>query len=108
MRLLLFLTTLIPLPSFAASYNVTIDDQYGDPTNGLQIVYNPPSAWQKGQICADCAAKVTPANDAWMGTWMDATYSPSGDVTNKVPGQIIQASLSFTGEYFSEIPMTEH
>ena len=107
-RLLRFLYSFLLLSSIVALSNVTIDDQYGDPTNGLQIVYNPPSAWQKGQTCTNCTATVTPASDTWMGTWMDATYNPSGDVTNKVPGQIIQASISFTGEYQAECPMTIH
>ena len=95
---LVFSSILLFPSSYAALSNVTIDDQIGDPTNGLQINYNPPDAWKGGQICSACSAKVTPASDAWMGTWMDASFNPSGTGTNKVPGQIIQASLSFVGE----------
>ena len=107
-RLLTFLTTILVHFSFAALFNVTIDDQNGDPTNGLKINYNPPSAWHAGQTCTVCTAKVIPATDAWMGTWTDGSFNPVGTNTNNVPGQIIQASLSFTGEYQAEYPTTTH
>ena len=101
--LILILVFLLP-SSFAALSNVTIDDQNGDPTNGLKINYNPSAAWQVGQTCTDCTAKVTPASDAWMGTWMDSSFNPAGTITSSVAGQIIQASVSFVGEYLAETP----
>ena len=107
-RVLTFLTTILFPFSFAALSNVTIDDQNGDPTNGLKINYNPPSAWHAGQTCTVCTAKVIPATDAWMGTWTDGSFNPVGTNTNNVPGQIIQASLSFIGEYQAECPTTTH
>ena len=94
--------------SFATLSNITIDDQNGDPTNGLKINYNPPSAWHAGQTCTVCTAKVIPATDAWMGTWTDGSFNPVGTNTNNVPGQIIHASLSFTGKYQAECPTTTH
>lgn len=104
MQLLIFLIILFLPSSFAALSNVTIDDQNGDPTNGSKINYNPPSAWKEGQVCTSCSARVTPASSAWMGTWMDASYNPPGGNLNNVPGQIIQASVPFIGEYLTESP----
>ncbi|KAH8114188.1 hypothetical protein DFH11DRAFT_254255 [Phellopilus nigrolimitatus] len=92
----LYLASLVPRIS-AILVNVTIDDQFGDPTNGEQITYNPPSAWQTGQNCQLCTAKPSPASDAYMATWHDASFNPAGTATNNVAGQIIQASVSFTG-----------
>ena len=80
----------------ARRFNVTIDDQGGDPTNGNQIIYTPSGAWQAGQNCTTCTAQPS-QSDAYLGTWMDSTFNPNGTKTNDTPGQIIQASVSFTG-----------
>ncbi|KAL5512058.1 hypothetical protein ACEPAH_5277 [Sanghuangporus vaninii] len=77
--------------------NVTIDDAFGDPTNGRQIQYFPSIAWQRGDGCQPCTAKPTPASDAWLGTWHDATFNPNDTATNSALGQIIVASAQFTG-----------
>ena len=83
---------------FAGLVNVTIDDQSGDPTTGGHINYTPSDAWQVGQTCQSCTAKPAPADDAYMGTWTDASFNPSGTSTNDDPGEIIRASVSFVGE----------
>ncbi|KAI5117400.1 hypothetical protein M0805_004622 [Coniferiporia weirii] len=88
---------LLSRTSLADLVNVTIDDQFGDPTNGQHIFYDPSEAWQAGQTCTSCTARPSPASDAYLGTWTDATFNPSGTVTNSVPDQIIQASVSFVG-----------
>ncbi|KAI5118094.1 hypothetical protein M0805_007743 [Coniferiporia weirii] len=88
---------LLPRVSLANPINVTIDDQFGDPTNGQSILYSPSAAWQAGQTCTECKAKVSPASDAYLGTWMDATFNPLGSTANSVPGQIIRASTTFFG-----------
>ena len=85
---------------YAKQFNITIDDQEGDPTNGNHIIYTPAEAWNIGQNCSACTAKPSPQSDAYLGTWMDATFNPNGTVTNDVPGQIIQARVSFTGTPF--------
>lgn len=95
--------TLCIIPLFithalAVLVNVTIDDQFGDPSTGQHIAYSPEDAWQVGQTCQACTAKPTPAEDAYLGTWSDASFNPSGNATNDVPGQVIKASVSFTGE----------
>lgn len=96
---LLYLCLLALLPRIkGGKVNVTIDDQYGDPTTGQVIQYNPPEAWQPGQSCDGCTAKPRPVSSAHNGTWMDATFNPSGTVTNGVPGQLISASVPFVGE----------
>lgn len=83
----------------ARQFNVTIDDQEGDPTNGNRIIYTPQGGWNIGQNCSACTAKATPQSDAYLGTWMDATYNPNGTISNGVPGEIIQASVGFVGEF---------
>lgn len=92
---LLFL--FLPPFSLARLVNITIDDQNGDPQTGQVINYNPPEAWQPGQTCSDCTAKPSPASNAYMGTWQDASYNPNDTATNSVPGQVIQASVPFIG-----------
>lgn len=78
-------------------FNVTVDDQDGDPTNGNKIIYTPSTSWQTGQNCTTCTAQPSPQSSAYLGTWMDSTFNPNGTGTNGTPGQIIQASLTFTG-----------
>ncbi|EJD06216.1 uncharacterized protein FOMMEDRAFT_18373 [Fomitiporia mediterranea MF3/22] len=82
-----------------ALVNVTIDDQFGDPTTGQVIQYNPPEAWNPGQTCSGCTAKPAPASNAHNGTWTDATFFPAGTGigTTNVSGQIISASVPFVG-----------
>lgn len=84
---------------------MTIDDQDGDPTNGNHIIYTPDGAWSVGQNCSGCTAKPSPQSDAYLGTWMDATFNPAGTVTNSVPDQIIQASVNFVGVFASRNSM---
>ncbi|KAL5490713.1 hypothetical protein ACEPAI_5547 [Sanghuangporus weigelae] len=84
-------------PISSRMINVTIDDAFGDPTNGRQIQYFPSTAWQRGDGCQPCTAKPSPASDAWLGTWHDATFNPNDTATNSALGQIIVASAQFTG-----------
>ena len=70
--------------------NVTVDDQYGDPTTGLSVLYSPSSKWEDGQSCDNCTAQPN-ATNAYMQTWKIGTYTPGEDV--------LQASFSFTGMY---------
>ncbi|KAL5533481.1 hypothetical protein ACEPAF_5257 [Sanghuangporus sanghuang] len=77
--------------------NVTIDDQFGDPTTGQVIQYNPSGAWQSGQSCEPCTAKPRPISNAHNGTWTDGTFFPQGTGTNGFSGQIISASVPFIG-----------
>ena len=97
----LFLANTLWRLSPVSGANIIIDDQFGDPVTGAHITYEPAVSWQKGQTCQNCTAKPTPASDAWMGTWMDASFNPSGTATNSVPGQIISATVPFTGSYGS-------
>ena len=87
-------------PVYPRLVNFTIDDQDGDPTNGQQIRYDPPSAWSAGQLCTGCSAQPKPQSSAYLGTWMDATFNPDGPSANisGVPGQIVQATTNFIGE----------
>jgi len=70
-----------------AMKNVSIDDTKGDPVTGQQILYSP--AWTFGPGCQACTAKVTPAQNAFDGTWHDSTH--------EVGGPIISASAKFNG-----------
>lgn len=89
---------LLSSPVLCSLVNVTIDDTLGDPTNGQQIVYSPAGAWNEGQDCPSCSAQPS-SSDTFDGTWHDATYNPTGAGTdiNNFPGQIIVASVTFTG-----------
>jgi hypothetical protein len=42
--------------TWAALVNVTIDDTYGDPNTGAQIMYMPDS-WNNGTSCSACTAR---------------------------------------------------
>ena len=56
------------------SHNVTIDDQYGDESNGRLVSYSPSSgAWSLGTMCDDCRLRPN-ASLAFNGTWHDSTY----------------------------------
>ena len=85
--------------SSASLVNVTIDDAFGDPKTGQQIAYQPSNAWQAGNGCQPCTAKPSPASEAWAGTWHDASFNPNDTATNVALGQLISASVSFTGVY---------
>lgn len=80
-------------------FNATIDDQIGDPTNGNHTMHSPQGACNVGQNCTVCAAKVSPECDAYLGTWMDTTYNPSGTNVNNDPGQVVEASVNFVGAH---------
>lgn len=97
MRRPIAFVSIILASSSAGLVNVTIDDAFGDPMTGQQILYSPENAWQRGDGCEPCTAKPTPANAAWRGTWHDATFNPNDTSTNSALGQIIVASATFTG-----------
>lgn len=79
--------------SYASQYNVTIDDQIGDPTNGNLIQYTPQDEWIIGQTCSDCDLNSDQRSHAYFGTWMNATYETTGSLA----GHIKQASVTFEG-----------
>ncbi|EJD06284.1 uncharacterized protein FOMMEDRAFT_166512 [Fomitiporia mediterranea MF3/22] len=97
MSLLLILIASLLSTGLTKLVNVTIDDTYGDPITGNQIVYSPSSAWQQGNGCGPCTAKPSPSSNAWMGTWHDATFNPNDTSVNNAIGQIINASVEFFG-----------
>ena len=84
----------------AAPTNITIDD------TDERITYAPTLAWQAGQLCQNCTAKAD-VNQAYGGTWHDASYNPPGGRSNPVPGQIISVTMDFTGERTSRKPFLE-
>ena len=101
MRLFLsFYLSLLPLAPriHGREVNVTIDDQYGDPTTGQFILYNPPEAWQNGLDCEACNAKPRPITNAYNNTWKDGSFFPAEQGPNNVTGQIISASVPFIGK----------
>ena len=79
--------------AYALQYNVTIDDQTRDPTNSNLIQYSPVEEWTIGQICTDCDLSPALRSDAYLGTWMNATYETDG----KFAGHVKQASITFEG-----------
>ncbi|KAI0825218.1 hypothetical protein BC628DRAFT_255421 [Trametes gibbosa] len=87
-----------PLPSICASaalVNITIDDTFGDESNGNKINYNSPSLlWNVGQDCPACTAQPNPKLVS-NGTWHDSTYN---DTQNNDPSiQVSTAGVSFEG-----------
>lgn len=94
--LLTFPLLFTPL-AFARSYNVTIDDQMGDPTTGRTINYSPSEAWNNGQACDTCSSVPSPAGMAYMSTWKDGTFFPAGS-DSTYAGQILTASVAFVGK----------
>ena len=86
---------LLAITAQCVQFNVTIDDQVGDPTNGAKIVYTPGASWNTGQNCSTCLLK-PPQADVFDGTWMDSTYWNTSD-SHPQAGQIVQASIGFTG-----------
>ncbi|OBZ79811.1 hypothetical protein A0H81_00318 [Grifola frondosa] len=71
--------------------NVTIDDTLGDALTGEQFTYFPSASWNIGQNCSGCTAHPNPS-DIYLNSWHDGTANGVGD-----PGQILTASVSFTG-----------
>ncbi|RPD58421.1 hypothetical protein L227DRAFT_505389 [Lentinus tigrinus ALCF2SS1-6] len=79
----------------AALVNVTIDDTFGDPTTGNQIVYDPPGVWKVGQNCSDCTAQPD-RSQLVNGTWHDGTFSAI-DENGNVSNQLLTAAVTFQG-----------
>lgn len=52
--------------------NFTIDDEYGDPSGGGVIRYNPSEGWGQGANCSGCWAMVD-KTFAFDQTWHDST-----------------------------------
>ncbi|KAH9850678.1 hypothetical protein C2E23DRAFT_759957, partial [Lenzites betulinus] len=78
----------------AALVNVTIDDTFGDESNGIQVAYEPPSQWNVGQDCTGCTAHPNPQL-AFNGTWHDSTYN---DTRNNDPSIAVStAAVQFEG-----------
>ena len=74
----------------ASLRNITVDDTHGDPIFGTNFTYVQP-VWNFGPTCSSCEAHPD-ASQAYMGTWHDTSYLPTGasDTT-------LSASISFTG-----------
>ncbi|EJD00599.1 uncharacterized protein FOMMEDRAFT_159347 [Fomitiporia mediterranea MF3/22] len=98
MRLAYPLTFALVVSSCAGVINVTIDDEFGDPMTGEQISYYPSTFWQQGADCGACTAQPTSTKEVYMGTWHDTMFYPaSANVPNSNQGQILGASVNFTG-----------
>ena len=73
--------------------NFTIDDEFGDETNGLMPIYSPVEDWDQGLTCISC--DVNPfevpldMSQIFQSTWHEATHRGRGDGTN--------ITVSFTG-----------
>ncbi|KAJ7592202.1 hypothetical protein C8J56DRAFT_780713 [Mycena floridula] len=87
-----FFLSLFPWSLLAA--NVTIDDTYGDPTNGKQITYAPVERWTVGQTCSFCAVKPPNSSQMYNGSWHDCTSDPS------VLADAMTATVEFNGACF--------
>ncbi|KAL5512910.1 hypothetical protein ACEPAH_3308 [Sanghuangporus vaninii] len=55
-----------------AAINVKVDDEHGDEITGALPAYSPPTAWNSGEACSDCAVKPDPSQ-AYEGTWHIST-----------------------------------
>lgn len=85
----LFILLLLPLQIVTAVLqNITIDDYYGDPSNGLVPTFAP-GGWIIGQSCSGCSAHAS-ALMAYNGTWHDSTTQKGG-----IPHS---ATILFNGE----------
>ncbi|PIL30899.1 hypothetical protein GSI_07068 [Ganoderma sinense ZZ0214-1] len=83
---------LLPQAS-AVLVNVTVDDTFGDPATGNQIIYEPQGLWQLGQSCNGCTARPDKFL-AFNGTWHDSTFN---DASLPDANQLPIATFSFTG-----------
>ena len=81
-----------PLAS-AALANVSIDDTYGDPTNGNNVTYSPPEEWNYGPACTGCTAQLD-SSQVYNGTWHDCSFD--NHPTPNPP--IVSVSANFTGK----------
>ncbi|KAJ7573506.1 hypothetical protein C8J56DRAFT_804380 [Mycena floridula] len=82
-----FALSLLFVCSLVHAANVIIDDTFGDPTNGVKIVYAP-DIWNFGPKCTSCTAKPDPSQ-AYLETWDDT--SQFGNFAS------VNATVSFTG-----------
>ena len=76
----------------ASLVNVTIDDTFGDASNGAQIIYEPDSVWNIGNNCAACTAHPDPGL-VYDGTWHDGTTQLGSE-------DLLTAAVGFSGELF--------
>lgn len=94
--------SLFPTFVHARSQNISIDDQYGDPTNGQTITYTPSGAWSVGQTCgndnnSNCAASPSPSQSAFMATWMEGVMNSTSNNNDSSSDQPVSASVPFLG-----------
>ncbi|KAI0323265.1 hypothetical protein GY45DRAFT_695812 [Cubamyces sp. BRFM 1775] len=76
----------------ATLVNITIDDTYGDESNGKQITYSsedPKSPWHLGQSCTGCAVHLDPTH-VYDGTWHDSTHEAESE-------ELLTATVGFEG-----------
>ncbi|KAI0656478.1 hypothetical protein C8Q70DRAFT_1046820 [Cubamyces menziesii] len=73
----------------ASLVNVTIDDTFGDASNGAQIIYEPDSVWNIGNNCAACTAHPDPGL-VYDGTWHDGTTQLGSE-------DLLTAAVGFSG-----------
>lgn len=87
---LLFIMLLLKMAATASGLqNITIDDEFGDITNGLKPTYAPEGQWTQGSTCTGCWAKLDPSF-TYDGTWHDSTIHP-GNISHTV-------TILFNGE----------
>lgn len=79
----------------AALVNITIDDKYGDPKTGNQVMYSPPDSWNDGTNCSACTARPDPSIP-YLNTWHDGTYLPPPN--NSVAPIVQTLSVPFNGK----------
>lgn len=94
------------LPFVLASLvNVTIDDNFGDPRTGTQIIYLPPGTWNNGTKCSGCTHP--DPSQLYNGTWHDSTFDPQPSNNDSELSQIQTASVTFNGQHFVCLGVTQ-
>ncbi|KIM84656.1 hypothetical protein PILCRDRAFT_391863 [Piloderma croceum F 1598] len=79
--------------TWTALVDVTIDDTYGDPNTGAQIMYMPDN-WNNGTSCSACTAHPA-SSQTYLGTWHDNTWNPPANSTEAA--EVQTASAAFNG-----------
>lgn len=80
------------LAAYASFVNVTIDDTYGDPSTGAQIVYTPTGAWKSGtEHCDSCPSPLEFSNNSYHYALFERT----------IPTDHRIATVMFNGQYLA-------
>ncbi len=98
-RAVLGLIALLFHGALAGLVNISIDDTYGDLTNGQKPIYQPSGPWFGPRCGESCILGPQPsASSAFDGTWTAATYDPSNSSYSNTG---INITFSFTGQKIS-------